>query len=72
MTTIPSRHADPTRDGPATPAGAGNNVCVDSTLNQTPAPNQHSYTNHQWVEWAGQGAGAAGSQPTTAAQWCKH
>lgn len=71
VTPIPSRHADPSRDGPVATPGAGNGMCVDSRMNQTPAPNQFSYSNRQFAESPAQGIGA-GTQPMQAAQWCKH
>lgn len=60
ITPIPSRVANPTRDGPANAGGTGNGICVD-----------HTYLNKRFVESALQGA-AVGSQPSMANQWCKH
>ncbi len=59
IVTIPSRTADPVRDGPAT-AGTGNGICVD-----------HGYTTKRFIENAGQG-GTIGAQPSATSQWCKH
>src|SRR5206468_1365478 len=69
--TVPSHHADQTRDGPAASAGAGNALCVDSTTNKsTPMFN---YTSHKFVDSnSAQAPAAAGSQPTMAAGFCKH
>jgi hypothetical protein len=68
--TVPSHHADPGRDGTASTAGAGNDICVESKMNaSTPA---YSYKTHQFVDTGSAQGIAAGSQPTTAAQFCKH
>jgi hypothetical protein len=72
VTPIPSRHADPTRDGPAAMPGAGNGSCVDSKMNQTPAPNQFSFTTRRFIDNSTVQGGAVGSRPTTPANWCKH
>ncbi|MBL9039324.1 MAG: hypothetical protein JNG84_12470 [Archangium sp.] len=73
VTPIPSRHADTTRDGPVAMSGAGNNICVDSTMNQTPAPNTYSYPsgNRRFVSNPAQGV-TIGSIPQTPTQWCRH
>jgi hypothetical protein len=72
VATIPSHHADPTRDGPGVDGG-GNGLCVDSTMNLTPTPFQYNYASHKFVDpGSAQGGLAPGSQPTTPAQWCKH
>ncbi|MGV3621411.1 MAG: hypothetical protein ACO1OB_11375 [Archangium sp.] len=60
ITSIPSRVANATRDGPPNMGGTGNGICVD-----------HGYSNKRFVESTGQGA-PVGSQPTAATQWCKH
>ncbi|MFT3839837.1 MAG: hypothetical protein QM723_22815 [Myxococcaceae bacterium] len=67
--TIPSHHADVTRDGPASQMGGGNNLCVESDGNGS---TQFNYTNHFWVEPSPNQTGAAGSIPSTTANWCKH
>jgi hypothetical protein len=72
VSPVPSHHADPTRDGPAASSGAGNSMCVDSTQNQTPAPNTYSYQSHVWVEPSPAQGGTHGAIPTSPAQWCKH
>ncbi len=69
--TLPSHFADPTRDGPATDGG-GSAICVDSTNNLTPTPNQYNYASHKFVDPGSKQGLAPGVQPTTAAQWCKH
>ncbi len=72
VTPVNSRHADPTRDGPAATVGGPNGVCIDSRTNASPAPNQFNATSRRFVDnAAGQGI-ALGAQPATAAQWCKH
>jgi|APLak6261679142_1056127.scaffolds.fasta_scaffold00016_45 hypothetical protein len=63
VTTIPSRVANATRDGPPNMGSTGNDICVD-----------HAYAGKQFVDTgsaAGQGL-TAGAQPTMASQWCKH
>ncbi len=72
VTPIPSRHADPSRDGPVATAGAGNGLCVDSMSNQTPAPNQFSFTSRRFIDNATTQGGAAGTRPMMPSQWCKH
>jgi hypothetical protein len=72
VTPIPSRHADPTRDGPAATMGGGNGLCVDSTSNATPAPNQYSFTTRRFLERPTVQGGMVGGVPAMAAQWCKH
>lgn len=72
VTPIPSRHADPTRDGPVAMPGAGNGSCVDSRMNQTPAPNQFSFTTRRFIDNATTQGGAVGTRPATTASWCKH
>jgi hypothetical protein len=68
---IPSRFADPTRDGPPS-TGTGADFCVDSTSNATPAPNTFSYTSHSFVEANSSQGLPAGAIPQTREQWCKH
>jgi hypothetical protein len=65
VTTVPSHNADPTRDG-------ANQICVDSTSNATPSPNQYNYKNHQFIDHASLQGGSNGGIPATAAGWCKH
>lgn len=72
VTPIPSRHADPTRDGPAAMPGGGNGLCVDSRMNQTPAPNQFSFTSRNFIDNATTQSGPVGTQPTMPQFWCKH
>ncbi len=69
--TIPSRNADPTRDGPPS-NGTGADFCVDSTSNATPAPNNFSYTSHRFVDSGSSQGLASGAIPQTRTQWCKH
>jgi hypothetical protein len=76
VATVPSHHADPSRDGMGATAGAGTDLCVDSQSNMsTPMFN---YTSHMFVDSGSQQGIAAGSQPTLvvgalpAAQFCKH
>jgi hypothetical protein len=70
VTAVPSRHADPTRDGVAD--GGPASICVDSKTNMTPAPFQFNYTSHKFVD-PGSGQGLdAGLIPVNANQWCKH
>jgi hypothetical protein len=58
VATVPSRAADPQRDGPGSP---GNAICVDS-----------NYASSAFVDAStGQGL-PAGAQPMTPTQWCKH
>jgi hypothetical protein len=68
--TVPSHHADQTRDGPAASAGAGNALCVESQTNMS-SP-MFNYTSHQFVDTGSAQGAAAGSQPTTPAGFCKH
>ena len=71
VATLPSHHADPTRDGPSD--GGSNSLCVDSTANMTPTPNQYNYASHKFVDPGSAQTGVAvGAQPTTPGQWCKH
>lgn len=68
--TVPSHHADPTRDGPGATPTAGNALCVDSQTNMSmPA---FSYTSHRFVDPGSAQGIPAGSIPMTAAQFCKH
>jgi len=71
VTPVPSRHADVTRDGPVSTPGNGKDICVDSKDNQSPAPNQFSYGNHQFVENPAQNS-PGGGQPVAIENWCKH
>ena len=72
VATLPSHHADPTRDGPS-PDGGGNSICVDSTSNNTPAPFKYNYATHKFVDPGSAQTGVAvGAQPTMPGQWCKH
>jgi hypothetical protein len=64
---VPPHYPDPTRDG-----ANGTQLCVDSTQNSTPGPNQYSYVNHQFVDHTSLQGVANGSIPVTAAEWCKH
>jgi hypothetical protein len=68
--TVPSHHADQTRDGPAASAGAGNSLCVESQTNMS-SPS-FSYTSHKFVDPGSQQGLGAGTLPTTPAQFCKH
>jgi hypothetical protein len=71
VTPIPSRNADPTRDGPPGPMG-GNGLCVDSRMNATPAPNQFSFTSKRFLERVPVQGPTVGGVPAMATQWCKH
>lgn len=72
VATVPSHHADPTRDGPSVDGG-GNGLCVDSTSNLSPTPFQYNYASHKFVDPGSAQTGLLpGSQPATPAQWCKH
>jgi hypothetical protein len=80
--SVPSHHADPTRDGP--PANPSPNdttgLCVDATVkpgdtlpgNQTPPPYQYDYVNHAFIDRPSLQNGAAGTVPINPADWCKH
>jgi hypothetical protein len=68
VVTVPSHHADQTRDGVTSPTTNGNQLCVDSTGSGAPTP----YKNHDFVEPTAVQTGAAGSLPTSAAGFCKH
>lgn len=58
VSTVPSRTADPTRDGPGNP---GNDICVDN-----------GYATKNFVDnGTGQGL-TQGALPMTPSQWCKH
>ncbi|HEY1086740.1 MAG TPA: hypothetical protein VGE37_03565, partial [Archangium sp.] len=65
VTTVPSRVANPTRDGPPNPGGTGNDICVDN-----------GYLSKAFVETGRNanvaGNGAQGTQPPAAAGFCKH
>jgi hypothetical protein len=70
VATVPSHHADQTRDGRTTPTSAGNQLCVDSTMsNANPA---FSYATHAFIENQALQGGRNGGIPTTAAGFCKH
>jgi hypothetical protein len=61
---VPNHHSDPTRDG------AGTALCVDSTMNaSSPA---FSYTSHAFVDDGSAQGLDAGTQPVSAAEFCKH
>ncbi len=70
VATIPSHHADTSRDGPAASSGAGNDLCVDST--HSAASPAYNYTNHEFVDHTSLQGIANGAQPTLPAQFCKH
>jgi hypothetical protein len=74
VATIPSHHADPNRDGPAAqaPPNDTTGLCVDSTANTTPAPNQYNYVDHRFIDHAALQGGTNGGTPATPAGWCKH
>jgi len=68
--TIPSHHADQTRDG-VTMNNAGNGICVESRMNMS-VP-MFNYTSHRFVDMGSQQVGLTqGSQPVNAADFCKH
>ena len=71
VATVPSHVADPTRDGPS-PDGGGNALCVDSTSNLTPAPNQYNYATHKFVDPGSKQGLMPGLQPMAPADFCKH
>ncbi len=72
VATIPSHHADPTRDGPAAqlPPNDTTGVCIDSTSSQSSTP--YNYVNHQFIENAALQGGVNGGLPAAAIDWCKH
>jgi hypothetical protein len=74
VSSIPSHHADPTRDGPTAslPPNDTTGLCVDSTSNQTPAPYQYSYLNHAFIDHPALQNGAAGTLPVSPGDFCKH
>jgi hypothetical protein len=69
INTIPSHHADPTRDGVVAGGGSAP-LCVESTMNGS-SPS-FSYSSHQFVDPGSQQGLAAGVIPGAPAQWCKH
>jgi hypothetical protein len=70
VATIPSHHADQTRDGVTNPTTTGNDVCVESTTsNANPA---YSYTGHAFIEHQALQGGTNGAIPAMAAGFCKH
>ena len=70
VATVPSSHADQIRDGVTTPATAGNELCVDSTMSAASPP--YDYTSHAFVEREPLQGGAEGGIPGAAAGFCKH
>jgi hypothetical protein len=71
VATIPSHHADPTRDGAGASASDGTGICVESRMNGSTPP--FSYTSHRFVDTGSAQTGLAqGAQPATAADFCKH
>jgi hypothetical protein len=72
VATVPSHHADPTRDGP--PGGAapndGNALCVESKMNKSSAV--YNYVDHEFVDHSSLQGPVNGSVPSTPAQFCKH
>jgi hypothetical protein len=70
VTTVPSHHADQTRDGVTAPTSKGNDVCVDSTMSA--ANPAYSYTSHAFLEHQALQGGTNGGIPATAAGFCKH
>jgi hypothetical protein len=70
VVTVPSHHADQTRDGVTNPTTQGNQVCVDSTMDN--ANPRFRYTNHAFIENQGLQGGRNGGIPATAAGFCKH
>jgi hypothetical protein len=60
VSTVPSRHADPVRDGMAG-ANGGAPICVD-----------HGYASKNFVDNGTGQVVPSGTIPTTPAQWCKH
>lgn len=71
--TIPSRFADPTRDGLPL-QDAGTDFCVDSQQNQTPAPNTYALTSTAFVQNKKDGGqiADAGRIPVSREDWCRH
>ncbi len=70
VSTVPSHHADQSRDGPAAASAAGNNLCVDSQTNQS-SPTSN-YTSHKFIDFPTLQGGAAGTVPSSPANYCKH
>jgi hypothetical protein len=68
VTTIPSRAADPLRDGPPSMGSLGNDKCVDTTCDGGVG----CYKTKAFLEVGTTQSGAPGSIPSTAANWCKH
>lgn len=68
--TVPSHHADATRDGPGATPDAGTDICVDSRTNMSTPP--FNYTSHRFVDTGSAQGLVQGTQPATAAQFCKH
>ena len=72
--TIPSRYADPTRDGlPDTDAGT--DYCVDSPDNKSPPPFDFSTTRSAFIQNKDGGSpqqGAPGAIPAFREDWCRH
>jgi hypothetical protein len=68
--TVPSHHADQTRDGVTNPTTSGNQFCVDSTMNNANPP--YNYTTHDFVENMQLQGAMKGSIPMTTAGYCKH
>jgi hypothetical protein len=68
--TVPSHHADQTRDGVTNPTTSGNEFCVDSTMSNANPP--FNYKTHAFVENLMLQPPPPGSIPMTTAGYCKH
>jgi hypothetical protein len=71
--TLPSRFADPTRDGLPVD-DAGTDYCIDSPQNQTPAPNNYNLQGGAFIQNKKDGGqvGDAGAIPSFREDWCRH
>jgi hypothetical protein len=74
VASVPSHHADPTRDGPSpsAPPNDTTGLCVESTANATPGVYQYNYVDHRFIDHATLQNGPAGSRPVNIGDWCKH
>jgi hypothetical protein len=74
VATVPSHHADQTRDGTTNPNTQGNQLCVDSIMSA--ANPRFNYVSHQFIEnqavQGGAQGGPNGGIPAAAAGFCKH
>jgi hypothetical protein len=70
VATVPSHHADQTRDGVTNPPTNGNQLCVDSTASNANPP--YNYRKRQFIENQPLQGGVNGGIPAAAAGFCKH